>query len=102
VHPCGGQLGRRIEQPGDDQRQGQIASGLRGAARQQLIETDAPGDAQRGQDVAMRQRAADLEAARAEGNEGIAAQGGTQGFDPLERQLGEVGRGAVLDLAVPR
>jgi len=48
----------------------------------------------------MRQRAADLQATHAKRNEGIAAQGGTQGFDPLDRQLREVGQGAVLDLTV--
>jgi hypothetical protein len=48
----------------------------------------------------MRQRTADLKAFAADRGESLAAQGGTQSFDALDRQLGEVGEGAVLDLAV--
>jgi hypothetical protein len=39
---------------------------LRSSAGQQLVETDAPGDGEGGKDVAMRQRAADLEAIAAD------------------------------------
>ena len=65
-HPGGSQLGRRIEQPGNDQRQRQVAPALRGTAWQQIVQTDAPGDGERGQDVAMWERAADFEAVAAE------------------------------------
>ena len=39
-HPRGCQLGFRIEQPGDDQGQRQIAAALRRAARQHSVERD--------------------------------------------------------------
>ena len=42
-HPGGGQLGGRLEQPGDDQRQRQVAAAPRCPARQQIVKADAPG-----------------------------------------------------------
>ena len=44
-HARGGQFGRRIEQPGDDERQRQVAAALGRAAGQQLVEADAPATA---------------------------------------------------------
>jgi hypothetical protein len=70
------------------------------AAWQQLVEADAPCGDKRGEDVAMRQRPADLEAGLADRGQRIAAQGSAQGLNALDRQFGEVGQGAVLDLAV--
>jgi hypothetical protein len=99
-HPRRREFRCRIEQPGDDERQCQAAATLRRTARQQVVEADAPGDGQRDKHVAMRRRTADLEAFAADRSESLAAQGGTQSFDALDRQLGEVGEGAVLDLAV--
>ena len=61
-HPRGGQLGRRVEQAGDDQGQCQITSALRRAAGQQGIELDPACGAERGEHVAMRQSADDLQA----------------------------------------
>ena len=49
------QFGRRIEHPGDDQCQRQVAATLWRSARQQIVEADAPGDGQRSEDVAVRQ-----------------------------------------------
>jgi hypothetical protein len=48
----------------------------------------------------MGQRAADLEAFAADRANGIATQGGAEGFDALDRQLGKIDKGGVLDLAV--
>jgi hypothetical protein len=59
-HPCGRQLGRRLEQARDDQRQRQITSALRCPARQHGVERDAARGAERGQHVAVRQRADDF------------------------------------------
>jgi hypothetical protein len=59
-HPRGRQFGRGIEHSGDDQRQRQIAPPLPRAARQQRIQFDAARGGQRGEHVAVRQRAGDL------------------------------------------
>jgi hypothetical protein len=99
-HSRGGQLRRRVEQPGDDEPQRQVATALWRTAGQQVVEADAPGSAQSSEDMAMRQRPADLEAGLADWGQRITAQRGAQGLDTLERQLGEVGQRAVLDLAV--
>ena len=99
-HPRGCEFRRRVKQPGDDERQCQVAATLRGSAGQQVVQADAPRNAQRGKDVAMGQRAADLEALAADRGKGVAAQGGAESFDTLDRQLGKIGEGAVLDLAV--
>jgi hypothetical protein len=92
--------GLDLAQVGLGQRQRQIATALWRAAGQQVFEADAPSDRQRREDVAMRQRAADLEAAMADRSQRIPAQGRAQGLEALERQLGQVGERAVLDLAV--
>jgi hypothetical protein len=54
------QLGCRFEQACDDQGQRQIAPALRRAARQHGVERDAARRAERGQHVAVRQRADDF------------------------------------------
>ena len=59
-HPRGRQLGRRLEQAGDDQGQCQIAPPLRRAARQQRVERDVARGAQCGEHMAVRQRADDF------------------------------------------
>jgi hypothetical protein len=43
-HPRCRQLRRRVEQPGDDQRQCQVAAALGRSAGQQVFEADTPGD----------------------------------------------------------
>jgi hypothetical protein len=99
-HARGRQFGRRIEQPRDDQGKGEITPPSRCAAGQQVVEADAARGGQRGEDVTMRKRTADLEAALAGGDEFVAAQDGAEGFDLLGRPAGEVGQGAGFDLAV--
>ncbi len=59
-HPRGRQLGGRLDQAGDDQRQRQIAAALRRAPRQHRVERDAACGAERGEHVAVRQRADDF------------------------------------------
>jgi hypothetical protein len=59
-HPRGGELGGRIEQPGDDQGERKIATTLRRAAGQEFIERDLPGCAERGEHMAVRQRPGNL------------------------------------------
>jgi len=54
------QLGRRLEQSRDDQGQRQIAAALRRPQRQHRVERDAARGAERGEHVAVRQRAHDL------------------------------------------
>jgi hypothetical protein len=93
-------IGRWVEQPGDDERPCQVTAALGRAAGQQVVEANASGGGQRGEDVAMRQRAADFEAVVADRDQGVAAQRRPQGVDALDRQLGQVGEGPVLDLAV--
>jgi hypothetical protein len=79
------QFGGRVEQPGDDERQRHVTTALRSAAGKKFVETDALGDGEGGKDVAVRQRAADLEAIAADRNERIATQSGTQSLDALDR-----------------
>ncbi len=43
-HPRRSELRRRVEQPGDDEPQRQVATALGRAAGQQVVEADAPGD----------------------------------------------------------
>jgi hypothetical protein len=98
-HASGGEFGGRVEQPGDDQRENEIAATLRPAAWQQTIEADAAGGGQRGENMAMRQGATDFETALAGGDELIAAQGGAQRLDLLIRPGREIGQ--VRDLTLP-
>ncbi len=98
-HPGGGQLGRRIEQPSDDESQRQIAPALRGTAWQQVIEADAPGDGERGQDVAVREGAADFETAVADASQFVATQQGAEQFDPFAGPIGQIGQCAIFGLA---
>src|ERR1019366_7110418 len=68
-HARGGEFGRRIEQAGDDQRENEIAAALGRTAGEQAIEADTAGGGQRGEDMAMRERAADFETALPGGGE---------------------------------
>ena len=98
-HPGGGQLGGRIEQPGDDESQRQIAPALGSTAGQQIVEADAPGDGKGGQDVAMREGAADFEAVAADRGQFVATQHGTEQFDPFAGPIGQIGQCAIFGLA---
>ena len=99
-HARGGEFGGGIEQPGDDQGENEIAPALRSATGEQDIEADAAGGGQRGEDMAMRQGAADFEPALAGGDEPVAAQGGAQRLDFLLGPIGEIGESAGFDPAV--
>lgn len=98
-HPRGGELGRRFDQPGDDQRQREIAPPLWCAPRQQPIEVDPSGGAQGGDHVAMRQCADDLDGL-AGGQQPIAAQHSAHLLDSLRWPVGEIRQGAFAGLAV--
>jgi hypothetical protein len=59
-----------------NQRENEIASALGPSAWQQTIETDTAGGGKGGEDMAMRQGAADFEPSLASGDEFVAAQRG--------------------------
>ena len=100
----GGQFGLGIDQPRDDQGQRQQPRARR-ARRYQFgafdprIRPKAVGDAERGGDVAMRQRAYDLETP-ARRPQCLVAQHRAECGDLLGLPLGQVGQGAVLDCVV--
>ena len=97
-HPCSRQLGCRFEQACDNQGQRQIAPALRRPARQHGVERDAARGAERGQHVAMRQRADNFHRF-AGGQQFVAAQYGAKLFNALGRPAGQVGEGSVFGLA---
>ena len=97
-HPRGRQLGRRLEQAGDDQGQRQIAAALRRAARQHGVERDAARGAERGEHVAVRQRADDFHRLGG-GQQFVAAQHGAELLNALGGPARQVGEGSVLGLA---
>ena len=97
-HPRGRQLGRRLEQAGDDQGQRQIAAALRRPARQHGVERDAARSAERGEHVAVRQRSDDFHRLSG-GQQLVAAQYGAELLDALGRPAGQVGEGSVFGLA---
>jgi len=98
-HPRGSQLGRRVEQAGDDQRECQITSALRRATGQQGIEFDAACGGEGGEDVAMGKRSDDLNSIGG-GKQLLAAQHGAQLLDAFGRPVGEILEGSLLGLAV--
>jgi len=99
----GGELGGRIDEPRHDHGERQ-PTGARRSAWDQVggldagVETEAPGDAEHGGDMAVRQGAQDLESV-AGGRQRLIAQHGTQCRDLFGRPLGQIGEGAVPDLA---
>ena len=97
-HPRGRQLGRRLEQARDNQGQRQIAPALRRAARQHRVERDAACGAQRGEHMAVRQRADDFHR-RSGGQQLVAAQHRAELLNALGRPAGQVGEGSVPGLA---
>jgi len=97
-HPRGRQLGRRLDQAGDNQGQRQIATALRRPARQHRVERDAARGAERGEHVAVRQRADDLHRLGG-GQQFVTAQYGAELLNALGGPAGQVGEGAVLGLA---
>ena len=97
-HPRGGQLGRRVEQAGDDQGECQIASALRRAAGQQDLELDPARGAERGEHVAVGKSTDDLNGVGG-GKQLLTAQHGAQLLDPLGRPVGEILERSVLGFA---
>jgi hypothetical protein len=94
---CRGQLGGRLNQPGHDQRQGQLALPLR-PARQQPVEAD-PAQRAEGGGMAVRQGADDLHRATRR-RQRLAPQHRLERRDLGRRPVGQVGKRAGLDLAV--
>jgi len=94
----GRQLGRRLEQARDDQRQRQIASPLRPLPRQQAIEPHAAGGFQCCYNMAMRQRLLDRDPLAGR-HQLVAAQYRAQQIDALGRPIGQVLQSAGLDPA---
>ena len=94
----GGELGSGTEDAREDQSEGQIARAR--TATEQAIEADRASEAAYGGDVAVGLGAHDVERI-VEGGDGEAAlEQDAQTFDDMCGPLGEVGEGALLDLAV--
>jgi hypothetical protein len=93
-----GSSSRATIRAGDDQGQRQIAAALRRAARQHGVERDAARGAERGQHMAVRQRADDFHRLSG-GQQFVAAQHGAELFNALGGPAGQVGEGSVLGLA---
>ena len=92
----GGQLGARLDDPGDDQRQGQVPLPARRA--EQRGQPQLGGHGVHGGDVAVRQRPGDGDRAGG-GDQLLAFEPGVDQVDDVAGQRGQVGHGLVLDLA---
>jgi hypothetical protein len=97
--PRGGELGGRIKDPADEQRQHQVAAAVALGAEQR-VETDPARGAEHGCGMAMRQRALDADGVLAWGDDGAALEHGAQALDVGGIPMGEVEQGALVDLAV--
>ena len=97
-HPRGRQLGCRLDQACDDQGQRQIATALRRPPRQHRVQRDAARRAERGEHVAVRQRADDFHRLGG-GQQFVTTQHGAELFNALGGPAGQVGEGSVLGLA---
>jgi hypothetical protein len=93
----GSELGRRLEDAGDDHGDDQIALGATGA-REDGFQKEAAEGAQSGSDVAVRSRTENVESI-GEGDKGIAFEDPTERVDLGGGPGGEVGEGAFDDLA---
>ena len=94
----GRELGGRLDDPRHDHGQDQLGPALR-SVRQHLVEPEPAHRPEHGGDVAVRQRAGDLEALGAERHEGLPGQHPAQAVDLRLRPIGDVGERARLDLA---
>jgi hypothetical protein len=92
----GRELGRRLQHPGDDQRQRQLGQPL-GPARQEPCEAELPGHAEHGRDMAVRQRPLDRQPVRRR-HHGLALEHPAQRLDLGLGPAREVGQGAGPDL----
>ena len=94
----GRELGGRLDDPRHDHGEDQPGPPLR-SLRQRLVEPEPAHRPEHGGDVAVRQRADDLEALGAERHEGLPGQHPAQALDLRLRPIGDVGERARLDLA---
>jgi hypothetical protein len=97
----GREFGSRIENAGDDHGDDEIAIAA-GNRIEDGVQTEFAERSENGSDVAVRKGAGDAEGVRQGGNrsgEG-AGQSGAESFDLTRGEMGEVGEGAGLDLAV--
>ena len=97
-HAGGGQFGGRRNQAGDDHGDDQIAAAMTGRPKH-AIETDAAQCAQHSRDVTMRQGAAHDDGLLFGRRNLAALQQRAQAFDDLARPIGQIGDGALFDLA---
>jgi hypothetical protein len=91
--------------PGDDHRHGQILEARLlarelGATGDHALQPDRAERSQHGRDVAVRQRAADLQRLVGRADGGASLQQDAQALDDVHRRFGEIGEGALLDFAV--
>ena len=94
----GGELGGRLDDPRHDHRQDQLGRTVR-PLRQHLVEPEPAHRPERRGDMAVPQRAGDLEALFAERHEGLPGQHPAQALDLRLRPIRDVGERARLDLA---
>ena len=97
----GRELGGRLDDPRHDHGEDQLGPPLR-PLRQHLVEPEPAHRPEHRGDMAVRQRAGDLEALGAERRQGLAGQHPAQAVDLRLRPIGDVGERARLDLARPR
>ena len=97
----GGELGGRLDDPRHDHGEDQPGPALR-PLRQDPVEPEPAHRSERGGDMAVRQRASDLEALGRDRRESLPGQHPTQAVDLGLRPVGEVGEGARPDLAPSR
>ena len=94
----GRELGGRLDDPRHDHGEDQLGPALR-PLRQHLVEPEPAHRPEHGGDMAVRQRAGDLEALGGERHEGLPGQHPAQALDLRLRPVGDVGERARLDLA---
>ncbi len=94
--PGGGELGERLEHAGDDggQREVAVAAAL---AVQDAVETETPGEAEKGRDMAMGQGAANGEGLAQRAKDLAALEQGADAVDDLRGEFGKIGEGGATD-----
>src|SRR5450755_2767593 len=95
----GGELGRWIEDPTDQQGQHEIAAAIAVRA-EDTVKPDLVSGAECGGDVAMRQATGDGERIVLGGDDGAASELTEQAFDVGSWPVGEVAESTLTDLAV--
>jgi len=95
---CGGELGGGRDQAAGNQRHRQWRQALVGRLAEQPVETNRPDRAQHRGGVTVRQRAADADAVRSDGDAALQQRAKT--LDQRGRPSGEIGQGALSDPAI--